>query len=345
MGKKMAVFLIIDYNKSIMSSADYTSGISLCILVIILAIVIIIIVMASIAVQEIYNELSKLEQLVVTALFSHNMIMPSQPFPTINYNSKYYPVFPSINFNKDLAQFLCNILMSSINQILNRTSFFPNYIYIKSELRYKDNVIGYILEVSDQSLYIISLTGSLGNKIYEISGIQTGFSDLYDNNYPKAEVSISFNQVYNAIKKSITNLIEQYMPNLIITGYSAGAGIATLLSTGISCSFPSLSVCYYGFGSPKVGNNTFYNLMADKLANRWDILNSTDIVPQYPLSSQSLSPYHFSNTNHIFTINTGTTTLSGNHNLSAYLCGLDTTQCQNSTITWNTTIYSANPSS
>lgn len=321
-----------------MSLADIITPINLSFLVILVIIFVVLLVVIISVMNTILYQLAKLEHLIAGFIVNQHIAVPKKAYAQINYPTDYIPVFPCATFDLTLANFICCLLMSTVNMILDEPSYLPDYMKKVYEIK-SNGPIGYIFQVDNSNLYIISIVGNLGvvDTIMEVSGVQTVFSDIHNRPYPEALVSMTINQTYHEIRESIAMFLSSLSsPNIIVTGYAFGAGVATLLSAALSMSY---NIAYDGIATPRVGNNSFYSLFSKHITNYWDVINTTDLYTMYPLSDPV---FLFSNSNHIYNINIGTSTPTGNHSLTSYLCGVSS-GC-NSGVKWNTQMFSGNDS-
>lgn len=105
-----------------------------------------------------------------------------------------------------------------------------------------------------------------------------------------------FQNAYFDLRDAVLNATSNY-PNIIITGHSLGAALATLAALSISYEQPNQQILgLYTFGSPKVGNVDFITTMTGRL-NQTDFgrfvstdfrsfWNQVDWVTRVPLGRQ-----------------------------------------------------------
>ena len=96
----------------------------------------------------------------------------------------------------------------------------------------------------------------------------------------------TINQVMNAVK-SMKSKLPDY--DIILTGHSLGAAVATL--SAIDLIKNGTSVSLYTFGSPRVGNKEFSDYVSSlfsTLSNKYNsyrFTHSRDIIPHVPYAS------------------------------------------------------------
>jgi len=133
-----------------------------------------------------------------------------------------------------------------------------------------------------------------------------------------------FDTICNSILDTVKNSITKHNPsNIVITGHSLGAAIATVL--GYHLNNPSINLQVYTFASPRVGNKKFCEAVS--LFKLFRYVNTCDIIPTLP---PSVSP-NFTNTNqpYIYT-DCGTmipftknwNSLLNNHMMGIYTVGI-----------------------
>lgn len=296
--------------------ADITSPINTGILILILICVAIVITTIMIILNTLVNGITT----IINDIKDIPVISPKS-FPIVLYNYYLPNGLPNLLFDISLGEFLCRVLMSCMNESQNKETFFPEDIVIVD--KWKNS---YLLQLPYIYILVFIETGSM-----IFSGIQTPYTDLNGKVVPEARVSSTWNNVYNEVKMPIyEKLLSLKNPNVIITGYGTGAPVASLMATALSIS--NMSICYYGIGSPRIGNNYFYECMNTYVQNRWDIVNVMDIIPNLP------NFHDFAYSNHIYNINVAS---DNNHDLQTYLCGLSSDTCSND-VRWNIPMYSGN---
>lgn len=94
----------------------------------------------------------------------------------------------------------------------------------------------------------------------------------------------SFENIQGVID-SIPKLLHKDTVDIIISGHSLGAAIASLSSMYLADNYPGYNYEVYLFGSPKVGNNAFVELQQFLVTNTFSFHFKDDIV--------GLLPYNF----------------------------------------------------
>jgi predicted lipase len=70
---------------------------------------------------------------------------------------------------------------------------------------------------------------------------------------------------------------------IVCTGHSLGASLATICFADILSNKISKNITLYSYGSPRVGNNAFVDLVNGK-GTSYRIVNNEDLIPQLILS-------------------------------------------------------------
>ena len=83
---------------------------------------------------------------------------------------------------------------------------------------------------------------------------------------------------------TIPDLIDPQISNIIITGHSLGAAMATLCSLYMKKHFPKYDYQVYLFGSPKVGNESFINIQHLYVPRTYNFQYRDDLVTKVPYS-------------------------------------------------------------
>ena len=131
--------------------------------------------------------------------------------------------------------------------------------------------------------------------------VQLGFGDTNTT----GKVASGFWYAYNKTRKSkpplqaqiksaIIALVEKEpkIKEILITGHSLGAAVATIAAVDLELSFPSLRVIAYTVASPRVGDPEFVRQVLklnqsrddDKQLVIWRLYNTSDVVTEVPFS-------------------------------------------------------------
>ncbi|MHA2295695.1 MAG: lipase family protein [Candidatus Hodarchaeales archaeon] len=102
----------------------------------------------------------------------------------------------------------------------------------------------------------------------------------------KPRVHAGWLAAYDSVKKEIheqLNVILHKKPSLqlLVTGHSLGAALATIGALDLKKTFGRTVTCYT-FGSPRVGNSWFVRNFNKGIKERYRIANVDDIAPLFP---------------------------------------------------------------
>jgi len=146
---------------------------------------------------------------------------------------------------------------------------FQNYVTVV--FRGTDNIAGFITDGDFLQTAYPGVNGAL---------VHAGFLAIY--------------QTYNSVVLALVADLISACPScqIMITGHSLGAALATLAAAEITQKFASKAVVLYNFGSPRVGNHVFSSYLNATLSvGCYRFTNQRDLVP--------MIPYQFLNYHHI----------------------------------------------
>ena len=91
---------------------------------------------------------------------------------------------------------------------------------------------------------------------------------------------------YRLIKSMLNGIVKQQkfckICNVIITGHSLGAALATIAAIDIKYMFPNVPVVCVLFGSPRVGNRAFAKSFNKYVKTCYNIINEEDAITKLP---------------------------------------------------------------
>ncbi len=106
-------------------------------------------------------------------------------------------------------------------------------------------------------------------------------------NQQNVKVHRGFYEQFKAVQKEINDELfsrESEYDNIVITGHSLGAALATIAALHFSIVFPNKNVSCHTFGSPRVGNSEFVKQFQKYVTDHWRVFNVADPVPMVPMS-------------------------------------------------------------
>jgi hypothetical protein len=137
-----------------------------------------------------------------------------------------------------------------------------------------------------------------------------------------------FIKVYSYFKEKLLKIIKDNKPtNIIITGHSLGAAVGTLTSVDLTINgFENIT---YVFGSPRVGNKDFSDLVDNKSIPLFRISNTCDIIPTLPFAvSPNLqdpnNSYWYQHCGESYSFTDNWLSTMNNHIMSVHIKWIDT---------------------
>jgi triacylglycerol lipase len=103
---------------------------------------------------------------------------------------------------------------------------------------------------------------------------EKGFNDLYDQCAAATRAAVRLAPAASSV---------------FVTGHSLGSALATLATADLADSGLSPDVGMYNFASPRVGDRVFADRFNARVASRWRIVNTEDIVTSVPIATPELS--------------------------------------------------------
>mgnify|MGYP003976990403 FL=1 len=238
--------------------------------------------------------------------FNHNLVPPT------TIKKKYDPI---------LSKFCINLL-GNFNFCYykdKKPKLFQNAKKLDT-IYYNNKILGYLLTNGEESDGVyencwLVFRGTDNKHIDELlSDIylkQAGFADnsikwanknLNKVDIPNVRCHQGFLDIYNAIKTQLVNIIaKRKFKNLIVTGYSLGAAISSLVSVDFALS--DFKIYTYVYASPRVGNENFANLVEYLVQNSYiecfyRISNTFDFFTNWPAQivpniSEVTKPYYY----------------------------------------------------
>ncbi len=93
-------------------------------------------------------------------------------------------------------------------------------------------------------------------------------------------------KLYATLRNKLMNDLKNILNDqtvIVCTGHSLGASLATICFADMFSNKISKNITLYSYGSPRVGNNSFVNLVNGK-GTSYRIVNNEDLIPQLILS-------------------------------------------------------------
>ena len=230
------------------------------------------------------------------------------------------------NYTNDLdfVKTCAGLIQVFSNNIKEKTTFIvPNGFNIIERVTYSNNKssdFGLIMIDKNQRLWIIFRGTQTYNDI--LNDIQYSQVPYKGNN----NVHKGFYKLFKSLSEQIFKTIDLCNPTqIIITGHSLGAAIATLTAIEVHAQYPHIQLKGVGFASPRVGDRGFVKSFNNIDSIEWtSIINIEDIVPQLPRAiintSSGVEMYQHVGKIRIFSTNNGSILL--NHLIPTYRASL-----------------------
>lgn len=156
----------------------------------------------------------------------------------------------------------------------------------------------------------------------------TFLSDVNISDAPS--VHTGFLNVYESFRDKLIAKVKELNPKqIIVSGHSLGASVATICSLDLQLINKNYNVIAYVFASPRVGDGVFCKLIQSSGLKLYSIINMVDFIPTIPPSvSPNLddpkNPYIFTNCGELITFTDNRLSLLNNHLMPVYMNYLQT---------------------
>lgn len=101
---------------------------------------------------------------------------------------------------------------------------------------------------------------------------------------PRAQMHNGFVDAYMSIQNEIHRYVDRHRPKrLVMTGHSLGGALATLCAIDFQLTYKGRhDIALYTYGSPRVGNPAFRELVNEHIPESYRIVHGVDFVPGLP---------------------------------------------------------------
>lgn len=251
----------------------------------------------------------------------------SYEYSNINYNQDLSDDdFNTKVFNKKLAIFLCYINMSTYNIFSEFDPKLPDNIKL-------NHVIGnicyiYKYKVRNTKVRIFSFRGTRtgDDVITNLNSVQSELSSYSDNILVHQGFYRLWNQYKDEFKSYYKNKCSNDAP-ILITGHSLGCAGAIFTSLLFS-NYDECNIHLYMFAPPKIGNHHLIKKLDTDVPNNYAVINVSDFIPTLPPVTFTTigNTWLYDNFSNRFLIDYQMGSMSLNHRLDTYVCGLDDQQ-------------------
>tara|TARA_B100001996_G_C18563061_1_gene555375 strand:+ start:40 stop:924 length:885 start_codon:yes stop_codon:yes gene_type:complete len=234
-------------------------------------------------------------------------------------NYTYIPAQENKHYNRNISKF-CAQLIVRLEYPEKYDNIYPDLLnqLISVRDKHKNPIFCVIFkENNNNNLWIIFRgTYTFSEFISDIDYSQVAYLNT------KMKVHRGFYKIFMNIRNQIKEQLKNIkIENIFITGHSLGGAIATLLVADIYKEYPNTYV--YCFGSPRVGDKSFTNLINSN-CNVYNIVNQSDVVTTIPPSVSAnfinkKNLYYYSNSGKQITFDDNWHSLRNNHRMPVYI--------------------------
>lgn len=265
--------------------------------------------------------------LIVNAKDKFNIFYQQSSIPT-GFNSQI------TDFDNNLAIFLARCQLSSIiygSLTLQGLTPTEDDLQLPPELSIAGRVgnRAVLLKRQGTNFYILANRGTLTSTdiLNDVAALQTQLLDLDGEIVNGALVQSGFYDDWRLLNKEY-NQIWNIIPagsQLIVIGHSEGVAHAQFTALSyFRKPNKQVDLALYIFAPPRVGNNLFTEQIKTNIPNNWSVVNQTDFIPDLPPSSFviNVDNYLYDELENQVQLNIQLGSLSNNHYMDSYLCGL-----------------------
>jgi len=140
-------------------------------------------------------------------------------------------------------------------------------------------------------------------------------------------VHSGFLNIYEQFRDSVLQTVKKINPRkIIVCGHSLGGAIATI--NALDLKNAGYDVSAYTFASPKIGDESFCDIINTSKLKLYRIFNTLDIIPTLPTSvspnmSNSKQPFFYNDCGEPIFFSTNWKSLLNNHVLGVYIDALE----------------------
>ena len=135
-----------------------------------------------------------------------------------------------------------------------------------------------------------------GNVVVTFRGTQSIEDWLSNFSFPQVahpwgHAEKGFKELYDQCSAATKAAVQQAPAgsSVFVAGHSLGSALATLATADLADSGLSPGVSMYNFASPRVGDRSFADRFNGRVASRWRIVNTEDIVTTVPIATPELT--------------------------------------------------------
>lgn len=206
-------------------------------------------------------------------------------------HSKSFPLLKGTlnsEFNMEMAKNLISAVMSTCNIYNNFDPELPDYMKLIGKIG--EHGALYQMKNNDPPVYILAYRGSQTKRdiITDFNFSQVLFkgNGFISSSKNKALVHQGFYNLWLSHKEEL-EIMTKMLKNgtLYITGHSLGSALASYSALDLKYCLPSVNVVLYVFGPPRIGNDTFMDILEKSIPHHWAHINIRDVVCELPPSN------------------------------------------------------------
>ena len=253
-------------------------------------------------------------------------------------------------YNKNSVYYSIDLITRIQNHIKSNNNIIPNGLQIELQITNNNYLFGVLWSVkTDNKTLWLAFRGTTNTQewledfivnedsyqefidINSNSSINSTSNFKNNLNINSIKIHSGFIKLYKKFKIQLIKKLKEINPTqLIISGHSLGAAIATLCAWDLSTqNFITNKITVYSIASPKVGNTAFANAINknSKLV-LYRIVNLSDIVPSTPTAvvpnfNDKKNPYEYTHGGILKYFNDNWLSILNNHNLPVYKKNLE----------------------
>lgn len=248
------------------------------------------------------------------------------------------PVQTGTDYNKDVARYCGNLVYHVSNAAYSKDSLDIKNLNKELELKnIKENPVFGVVWSNKDTVYII-FRGTLrinewmqdftyGQEVFPskvVNKKQVQLNFLQDVSTPP-KVHMGFLEVYENLRDELITKLQEIKPRqIIVSGHSLGAGIASICGLDIIRLDCCKNTIVYNFASPRVGDKIFADLVESSGLKVYRIVNTADTIPTLPPSvapnfDKPKNPWFYTHCGTEISFTNNMKSLVNNHIMSNYL--------------------------
>ena len=180
-----------------------------------------------------------------------------------------------MKYSLDCAR-LSAIVYKNSSEALNEI----NSLYEISDFTFFDRKGTQALSFISNDKLFICFRGTEPTKFSDIAA-DLKFWQLQDSKYKTGKIHAGFKKALDVIWPSLFIYLKKNIGDreVVVTGHSLGAALATLCANRLSKDFKVTNISLYTFGSPRVGDKRW---ASNFIVPTYRFVNNNDIVPSVP---------------------------------------------------------------